>query len=64
MGTRHTKAANAYHKRASRQYHLELHKENDADIIKRLDSVKNKQGFIKALIRDDIKRGHNDYSGA
>lgn len=56
MGSRHTKAANAYHKRASKQYHLELHKGNDADIIRKLETVDNKQGFIKALIRDDIKR--------
>lgn len=56
MGARHTKAANAYHKRASKQYHLELHKENDADIIHKLETVDNKQCFIKALIRDDIKR--------
>lgn len=55
MGTRHTKAANAYHKRASRQYHLELHKENDADIINKLETVDNKQGYIKTLIRRDIQ---------
>lgn len=55
MGTRHTKAANAYHKRASRQYHLELHKENDADIIRKLETVDNKQGYIKTLIRRDIR---------
>lgn len=56
MGNKHTQASNAYHKRSSRQYHLELHKENDADIIRKLDTVGNKQGFIKALIRDFIKR--------
>lgn len=55
MGTRHTKAANAYHKRASKQYHLELHKENDADIIHKLETVGNKQGYIKTLIRRDIQ---------
>lgn len=60
MGNNHTKNAAKYHKRAGRQYHLWLHSENDADIIKRLDSVENKQGFIKALIRDDIKRGTNE----
>lgn len=58
MGNNHTKNAAKYHKCAGRQYHLWLHSENDADIIKRLDSVENKQGFIKALIRDDIKRGN------
>lgn len=57
MGTRRTKAANAYHRRVAKQYHLEMHREHDADIIRRLDSVENKQGYIKALIRADIKRG-------
>lgn len=28
----------------------------DADILKRLDDVGNKQGYIKQLIRDDIER--------
>lgn len=60
MGNNHTKNVAKYHKRAGRQYHLWLHRENDADIIKRLDSVENKQGYIKALIRYDIKRGHNE----
>lgn len=58
MSTSHTKTVNAYHKRASRQYHLELHKVNDADIIHKLDIVDNKQGYIKTLIRADIKRGN------
>lgn len=57
MGTRRTKAANAYHKRASKQYHLELHKENDADIIRKLETVDNKQGYIKTLIRRAIQGG-------
>nr|DAP36941.1 MAG TPA: hypothetical protein [Caudoviricetes sp.] len=60
MGTRSTKASNAYHRRSSKQYHLEFHKKNDADIIRKLETVDNKQGYIKALIRYDIKRGHNE----
>lgn len=60
MGNKHTQASNTYHKRASRQYHLELHKVNDADIISKLDTVGNKQGFIKSLIRDDIKRENTE----
>ena len=60
MGKNRTKNAAKYHKRSGKQYHLWLHRANDADIIKRLDSVENKQGFIKALIRADIKRGHNE----
>lgn len=60
MGKNRTKNAARYHKKNGKQYHLWLHRENDADIIKRLDSVENKQGYIKALIRYDIKRGHQE----
>ena len=60
MGNNRTKNAAKYHKRAGKQYHLWLHSDNDADIISKLETVDNKQGFIKALIRDDIKRGHNE----
>lgn len=58
MGKNHTRNAARYHKKNGKQYHLWLHSTNDADIIKRLDSVENKQGYIKALIRYDIKRGN------
>lgn len=58
MGNNHTRNAAKYHKHAGRQYHLWMHTSRDADIIKQLDSVKNKQGYIKALIRYDIKRGN------
>ena len=36
--------------------YLKLNKKNDADILDRLASVSNKQGYIKELIREDIKR--------
>lgn len=55
MGSRHTKIVNSYHKRSSKQYHLEMHKENDADIIRKLETLENKQGYIKELIRRDIQ---------
>lgn len=38
------------------QIKLKLNKKTDADILKRLDEIGNKQGYIKALIREDIKR--------
>lgn len=60
MGKNRTRNVAKYHKRAGRQYHLWLHEKNDADIIQRLDSVENKQGYVKALIRYDIKRGHQE----
>lgn len=37
------------------QIKLKLNKVNDADIIAKLESVSNKQGYIKGLIRADIK---------
>lgn len=35
---------------------LNLNKETDADVLGQLASVRNKQGYIKMLIRQDIKR--------
>lgn len=55
MTSNHVKAVNRYAERAGKQYHLWLHKTNDADVIARLDSQPNKQGYIKRLIRNDIR---------
>lgn len=33
---------------------IKLNNNTDADIIKHLESVPNKQGYIKELIREDI----------
>lgn len=38
------------------QVKLKLHTTNDADVIKRLEEVPNKQGYIKDLIRQDIAK--------
>ena len=35
---------------------IRLNKSTDADIIERLKKTKNKTGYIKSLIRADIKR--------
>jgi len=35
---------------------LKLNIKTDDDILKRLDAVSNKQGYIKDLIRADIQR--------
>lgn len=37
------------------QIRLKLNKIHDADVIRRLQTVGNKQGYIKDLIRKDIK---------
>lgn len=35
---------------------IKLHKTNDLDIIARIDEEPSIQGYIKRLIREDIKR--------
>lgn len=44
----------------TRQVKLKLNLETDKDILERLDEVENKQGYIKALIRADIKKERQD----
>ena len=36
---------------------MKLNKNQDADIIEKLKSVPNRQGYIKQLIRGDIAKG-------
>lgn len=38
-----------------KQYNFKFHIVHDADIIKVLESQKNKNGYIKKLIRDDMQ---------
>ena len=35
---------------------LNLNTETDADVLEKLASVRNKQGYIKMLIRQDMRR--------
>lgn len=37
-------------------YHIKCHIEHDADVIAALDAQENKNGYIKTLIRNDIKK--------
>ena len=46
-----------YKKLNCKQYNLLLHKENDRDIIAYLDSLENRNGTLKSLIREQIKKG-------
>ena len=39
------------------QFHLKLNINTDQDIIDKLNSVESKQGYIKYLIREDLKKG-------
>ena len=49
----YTKNYDSTHKRG---IYMKLHQNNDADIIEKLDSLENKQGYIKELIRADIAK--------
>ena len=49
------KAIRKYDKEHTKQILLKLNKGTDADILQKLDEVDNKQGYIKGLIREDIK---------
>lgn len=45
-----------YDRANTKQYHLKLNLNSDADIIARLEQQTSMQGYIKALIREDIKK--------
>lgn len=51
------RAREKYEARTKSGLYLKLNKGTDADILEKLASVENKQGYIKALIRADIERG-------
>jgi hypothetical protein len=52
----HVAAAVKYNSKNVKQLKLNLNIKTDADIIKALEAVPNKQGYIKDLIRKDMKQ--------
>lgn len=46
---------NRYDKENTKQVILKLNVKTDADILEKLQQVENKQGYIKELIRKDLK---------
>lgn len=54
------KASEKYKKENTKQYKLMLSLKYDADIIAMLDSVGNRQGYLKSLIRADIARANSE----
>lgn len=46
----------AYDRENTRRINLKLNLKTDADIIQKLESVENIQGYLKRLIREDIKK--------
>ena len=47
---------NAYKKEHYKMVTFKFNKQNDADIIEKIDSVENKLDYIRELVRADIKR--------
>ena len=45
-----------YDKKNTKPVHLKLNKSTDADILRKLEAEPNVQGYIKKLIREDLKR--------
>ena len=60
MPKTHTESQMKYDKEHRRVYGFRLHNDIDADIIRKLASVPNMQGYIKQLIREDIARTDSD----
>lgn len=50
------KASAKYDAANTMQFKIKLNKTTDADIIEHLKSLDNKQGYIKNLILQDIKK--------
>lgn len=55
MSEARSRASTKYNKTNVKQIKLNLNLKTDADIIAALEAVSNKQGFIKDLIRKEIK---------
>lgn len=50
------KASKKYSRNNTKRFAIELNLKNDYEIIKKLEEVPNKQGYIKGLILEDLKK--------
>lgn len=50
------RASTKYNKENMKYTTVSMHKDNDADVIARLEAVGNKSEYIKRLIREDMER--------
>lgn len=57
------RATARYDKQNTIPVYLKLNRKTDADILHKLDSVENRQGYIKCLIRSDIAKGEDNAEG-
>lgn len=49
-----------YNKQNMKQFKIALNINSDLDIIEKLENVDNKSGYLKKLIREDIKNSENN----
>ncbi len=45
-----------YEAENTKRVYIKLNKNTDDDILSYLETLENKQGYIKSLIREDLKR--------
>lgn len=51
MAKTRTEISTRYNSLFTKQYNLRLNKNTDADLIEFFDSLDNKQGFVKRIVR-------------
>lgn len=56
MNKAQIKAVNKFNKEKTRCIQIRLNKSTDADILEQLEKVPSKMGYIKQLIREDMKK--------
>ena len=56
MATKQSKASMKYDSKNTKDVRIKLNLKTDADILEWLEAKGNKQGYIKELIRNDIKK--------
>lgn len=54
------KAQIKYQKNNTYRFLLALNRNTDKDIIEKLESVENRQGYLKALVRLDIEKSKGE----
>lgn len=57
MSDKNYKYTKKYDENNTTRVQLKLNNKTDADILEYLNSVENKQGTIKRLLREEISRG-------
>lgn len=50
------KASNKYNKENRKTFALHVNRKTESDILKMLESMDNREGYLKSLIRQDIER--------